>query len=139
MKRFQFRLEKLLKLREREEEWKKQELAEVMGLYNKEEHGIHECMEGMKKNAEEVDALSPEEYNTVIFASDNYNSAMRAKIEGHKKQMRSLEPEIEKRRNALAEAVRNRRVVEIMKDKKIAEYKKELRKEEQAMLDEWRT
>ena len=46
--------------------------------------------------------------------------------------------ELRKRQNVLQEATRQRRAVEILKEKKLLEYKKLMNKEEQSKLDEWK-
>lgn len=138
MKKFQFKLEKLLRLREWQEEEEKNALAKVIGKYNAEEQAIADYQRRLEENSAKVDNLPEEDAIALLDNITMFESALRAGIETHRKNMASLEKDIEKARISLAEAVKQRRVVEIVKEKQMEAYKKELLLEEQKNIDDRR-
>ena len=72
------------------------------------------------------------------FYLGDYITALNSQIGLHENNMSIIEIELRKRQEILQEATNNRRAVEILKEKKLAEYKKLINKEEQSKLDEWK-
>ena len=138
MKRFDFKLEPLYKLRKNIEKKKQAEVAEVSALYNKEKEGKDNCILKINDGIKIVDSIedTSEMINMSIYLGE-YMLALNSQIAIHDRKMSEIGIELRKRQNVLQEATRQRRAVEILKEKKLLEYKKLMNKEEQSKLDEW--
>ncbi|MBW5396691.1 flagellar FliJ family protein [Brachyspira pilosicoli] len=139
MKRFDFKLEPLYKLRKNIEKKKQAEVAEVSALYNKEKEGKDNCILKINDGIKIVDSIedNSEMINMSIYLGE-YMLALNSQIAIHDRKMSEIGIELRKRQNVLQEATRQRRAVEILKEKKLLEYKKLMNKEEQSKLDEWK-
>lgn len=139
MKRFNFKLEPLYKLRKNIEKKKQAEVAEVSAQYNKEREGKDNCIFKIEDSVKIVDAIEDEKemMNMSLYLGD-YIMALNSQIGIHEDNMSIIGIELKKRQEILQEATKNRRAVEILKEKKLAEYKKLINKEEQSKLDEWK-
>ena len=139
MKRFDFKLEPLYKLRKNIEKKKQAEVAEVSALYNREKEGKDNCILKINDGIKIVDSIedSSEMINVSIYLGE-YMLALNSQIAIHDRKMSEIGIELRKRQNILQEATRQRRAVEILKEKKLLEYKKLMNKEEQSKLDEWK-
>ena len=139
MKRFDFKLEPLYKLRKNIEKKKQAEVAEVSALYNKEKEGKDNCILKINDGIKIVDSIedTSEMINMSIYLGE-YMLALNSQIAIHDRKMSEIGIELRKRQNVLQEATRQRRAVEILKEKKLLEYKKLTNKEEQSKLDEWK-
>lgn len=139
MKRFDFKLEPLYRLRRNIEKKKQAEVAEVSTQYNKEREGKDNCIFKIEDSVKIVDAIEDErEMMNMSFYLGDYISALNSQIGIHEENMSIIGIELKKRQEILQEATNNRRAVEILKEKKLAEYKKLINKEEQSKLDEWK-
>ncbi len=140
MKRFDFKLEPLYRLRRNIEKKKQAEVAEVSAQYNKEREGKDSCIFKIEDSVKIVDAIEDErEMMNMSFYLGDYISALNSQIGIHEDNMSIIGIELKKRQEILQEATNNRRAVEILKEKKLAEYKKLINKEEQSKLDEWKS
>ena len=139
MKRFDFKLEPLYKLRKNIEKKKQAEVAEVSALYNKEKEGKDNCILKINDGIKIVDSIedTSEMINMSIYLGE-YMLALNSQMSIHDRNMSEIGIELRKRQNVLQEATRQRRAVEILKEKKLLEYKKLMNKEEQSKLDEWK-
>lgn len=139
MKRFDFKLEPLYKLRKNIEKKKQAEVAEVSALYNREKEGKDNCILKINDGIRIVDSIedSSEMINMSIYLGE-YMLALNSQIAIHDRKMSEIGVELRKRQDILQEAARQRRAVEILKEKKLLEYKKLMNKEEQSKLDEWK-
>lgn len=139
MKRFDFKLEPLYKLRKNIEKKKQAEVAEVSALYNREKEGKDNCILKINDGIKIVDSIedSSEMINMSIYLGE-YMLALNSQIAIHDRKMSEIGIELRRRQNILQEATRERRAVEILKEKKLLEYKKLMNKEEQSKLDEWK-
>ena len=139
MKRFDFKLEPLYKLRKNIEKKKQAEVAEVSALYNKEREGKDNCILKINDGIKIVDSIedSSEMINMSIYFGE-YMLALNSQIAIHDRKMSEIGIELRKRQDILQEATKQRRAVEILKEKKLLEYKQLMNKEEQSKLDEWK-
>lgn len=139
MKRFDFKLEPLYKLRKNIEKKKQAEVAEVSASYNKEKEGKDNCILKINDGIKIVDSIedTSEMINMSIYLGE-YMLALNSQMAIHDRKMSEIGIELRKRQNVLQEATRQRRAVEILKEKKLLEYKKLMNKEEQSKLDEWK-
>ncbi|WP_300753379.1 flagellar FliJ family protein [uncultured Brachyspira sp.] len=139
MKRFNFNLEPLYKLRKNIEKQRQAEVAEVSAEYNKERDGKDNCLFKISEGIRIVDSI--EDDNEMVSMSiylGEYITALNSQISIHEDNMAEISVELRRRQEVLQEASRQRRAVELLKEKKLLEYKKLMNKEEQAKLDEWK-
>lgn len=139
MKKFIFKLEALEKKRRHIERQKQADLAQVSALYNKEESYKTKCFDSIKENITYADALdykNEDDINIIIQVSES-NVALRNRIVSHEVNMDKIKPELLRKQKILAEASKQKRAVEILREHKYKEYKKYILKEEQKSLDEW--
>ncbi|MBI4979017.1 MAG: hypothetical protein HZC28_16175 [Spirochaetes bacterium] len=138
MKRFVFSLEKVLTARKNIEDVKKNELGRVVGAYNREEAMREDCKRKMHQNAADLDARSVEDVLTLIQNADMFNQALKRKAELHAENMQKLTAEIREKQAVLAEARKQRRIVELLREKKFKEYRRDMKREEQRTSDDRR-
>ena len=139
MKKFDFKLEPLYKLIKNIEKQKQAEVAEVSALYNKERDGKDDCISKINDGIRIVDSIEDDnEMLTMSIYLGEYITALNSQIAIHEDNMAEISAELRKRQEVLQEASRQRRAVELLKEKKLLEYKKLMNKEEQAKLDEWK-
>ena len=107
--------------------------------YNKERDGKDNCIFKINDGIKIVDSIEDErEMMNMSFYLGDYITALNSQIGLHENNMSIIEIELRKRQEILQEATNSRRAVEILKEKKLAEYKKLINKEEQSKLDEWK-
>ncbi|WP_300377997.1 flagellar FliJ family protein [Brachyspira sp.] len=139
MKKFYFKLEPLYKLRKNIEKQRQAEVAEVSASYNKERDGKDDCLIKISDSIRIVDSMEDnEEMLSMSIYLGEYISALNSQIAIHEDNMAEISVELRKRQEILQEASRERRAVELLKEKKLLEHKKLINKEEQAKLDEWK-
>ena len=140
MKKFDFKLDPLYKYRKNIEKEKQALVAEVSAEYNKEQAGIDNCIAKIHDGINIVDSIeeNSEDYMSMALYLGDYISALNSQINIHQDNMAIIEVELKKRQEVLSEATRARRAVEILKEKKLLEHKKQNQKLEQANLDEWK-
>lgn len=131
MKRFEFRLQKLLDLREAREKEIKSELAKLMQDQNAERARQEELRGGIERQRRDFGerfrrgAYTPHE--AILF--ERYVDVSYRAIEAAEERIRAMEPAIEKVRQRLVEASRQKKVVEKLKERRRAEYEYETNRE----------
>lgn len=135
MKKFEFRLERLLDIRRKREEEEKIELAKASGAYQMEVNRKEKVLSTLREYRKDVmsggklDAGKLRSFDQWVKASDfaliDIEKAMEAKrvvMEEHVRKYTELK--------------RDRRAVEILREKALAVWQEESRREETAELDE---
>jgi flagellar FliJ protein len=136
LKRFEFKLQKLLEIRQKREDQEKIELSKASGAYqfvlNKKEKvlaNIRTTLESLGKNKRRLNLKELQNYDRLVKDSDLA--------------IRRLEVEIEKKRKIMQEHLdiyaalkRDRRAVEILREKALKKYDEDSNKEEQILIDE---
>ncbi len=121
MKKFKFRLQKLLDIREAAEKGAKNELAEVMSIQNRERQKQDELRDSIDRHRSHFRErlikgdFTPKE---AIFFEKYVNISQRA-IELSDERILQLEPEVIRRRGKVIEASKERKTVEKLKEKKL--------------------
>ena len=136
-KKFNFRLQPLLRLREFEEDKKKKAFAEANRALAEEVERREQLANERKQMIENV----REAYSTgAPFEQvlDHYKSMNQVEYTLRKGMplLKQLEHEVERTRAELMEAKREKKVIEIVKEKRKNEYMQQLDKEEQQQIDE---
>lgn len=137
MKRFQFSLETLLKIREREEEQVQLKLAEAIAackkiesnlqkLYNQYENSLTEQGQVIGRNIPVHELM-----NHVV-----YQERLQAQIEQTKQNLLEAQLEQENERINYLNAAKKRKIVEKLKARKLQQHWQNLLKEEQDLMDE---
>lgn len=139
MKAFKFNLESLYKLRQNIEKKRQAELAVISAKYNKEREAKDNCILKIKDSMIKIDSIedSKEMLDMSLYIGD-YIMALKSQMNIHEKNMDNIGVELRKRQLVLQEASKDRRAVELLKEKKLEEYRKQLHKDEQSKLDEWK-
>ncbi len=135
MKKFQFNLQKLLEVREKKEELQKVNLAKASGEYQVELNKVESIRNNVKSYKNSLlkgKNFSIDNLRILDYISTNAEKAIK-----------NLEPVIEEKRKKMEKEIeiynqlrKERKVVELIKEKKYKNYLEELDKEEQKDIDE---
>jgi len=135
MKNFVFNLEKLLEIRRYAERKKILELAEVTGRYM----NIINSIEDLKKKKKDIMESRFRGHGSSTYSvmyDESLISAIDRKVFNFEKKLIPINVERENRRLEYLEAMKNKKVIENIKDKQAQEHKKkELLREEKAIDD----
>lgn len=134
---FKFKLASVLSLKEKIEESKKRELG-VVTLYKDKLIGEElELVVRKEKAMEEVKIYNSEIVDLQSIRAFNvYNDYMRQAIEIKHKEVQEAQKKVEEKRVALLEAVKERKILDNLKDIQNEVFMEEEKKEEQRILDD---
>jgi len=139
MKKFRYALEPLLKIRRFHEKQEFSRYGRVLGEINRHIHKISEVKEQKQEFIEiERSQMAAGYFNLAdkAMAGQYYNNIAKVII-SEEKEIESRKDEVESLRKIAEKARQNRRVLEILKEKKENEYRDELKKFEFKELDEF--
>ena len=139
MKKFKFKLDPYLKQKQFEEKKKMLELAQTMQKVNPYHVAVEEYASETKRIlSEEAQKFrsghfDPKNYR---YVQDYFRSIVRKKqiLKDHADELKEV---VAQKKNALNQARKSRRSLEILKEHRYAEYKKKIFKEETEELDEF--
>ena len=139
MKKFEFKLESYLKVRKFQEQTKLTELSGVMqkiNIYREQQQMFEREYQNLLQ--EQKDRMNRETIDPT-FTRDMYTylAALKNRSQTATNRIAELEPELDLRRKAYNEARKNRRTIEIIKEKKKEAYKIEVNRDEIRGLDEF--
>lgn len=132
-----FKLQSVLNYRQSLEDQAQQLLATSQQLRVKLESEFQQYRDALKEYDQELklrqqEGLSVAEMD-LFEAQIHHCRQMMVRLRG---QLEQLDQKIDKQRNALQQAARDRQIMEKLKDKQQAEYHQELSRQERIMLDE---
>lgn len=130
---YKFKLQKLLDIREKEEEDKKIVFMEALQSKNKVENNLKNLEDNMKKYSQ----ISNEMSTIDRKVQSQYLNLLNSTIDLTKKDLRKQERKVETKRKDLVEAQVNKKIVGILKDKDEARFIKEQSRIEQIQNDEF--
>ncbi|MEN6493503.1 MAG: flagellar export protein FliJ [Thermoguttaceae bacterium] len=138
MAKFKFRLATLLRLRERARDDRRAQLAQAYqaeSLLREEQQRlareVAELSEGSRA------ARAPGTLNVDrLLETRRFELVLKAQLQDLEKKQKILEEEIGRRREALVEANRQVRVVELLRDRQLARQRQEEERQEVKLLDE---
>lgn len=139
MKRFQFKLEKVLRIRERAEQEAKLAYAEVLQKKNALELDNKNCERIIEDtNIERQEYLSESQiFDFNIFSAFDANvRALLRRQELNNREITELQPLLDEREGALREAMKQRKILEKLKEKAYENFLLEAENEETDMIDE---
>ncbi len=137
MKKFCFRLQKLLDLEGQREEQEKVQLQSLVNNLQGNEMVLNHLQITLRQNQDNLTGKrlkSLDVQKLTIF--QNYISALNTKIEFQEKKVNSLAVEVEKKRKDLVDIKKNRKVLEELRIKDKAVYTSMSRRSEIKMLDD---
>ncbi len=131
MKKFQFKLHKLLDIREAKEKKIKNELAELVNIQNIERNkqiDLRQKMAERKKALRTTMEKKISSYNEVVLYERFTNMANKA-INIAETKIQQMEPAVQKVKERLIEASKEKKIVEKLKERKFKEYSYKLNRE----------
>jgi flagellar protein FliJ len=138
MKRFQFRLGAVLKLRERAEDQRKQELAEVVRLrreHQDKHDSLQDSLDEQKQQMRDMAAGGDVNVERLI-GYQRYAMSVDFQVRRLEETLRVIDEEMARRRGVLAEATRDKKVIEKLRERQHDEYLAGVAREERRELDE---
>jgi flagellar FliJ protein len=138
MKKFKFHLEGYLKVKKVKEQQKLGELAQVMGKVNvyRERQQAFDSEYNSMLQAQRAEFISKPVPITELRNMYEYLGALRLRKDTATRQITELEPELASKRDAYNAARKERRVIEIMRERRFSEFKADVEKEEMQFFDE---
>ena len=133
MKKFVFSLQKVLELREYEEDKAKLELGKAVAELERIKRLLQEVAQNrVKANLSRKDTTDV----IVLMNIENYIIGLDAKKEKLLEELTMAQMFFEEKRDLYTKAMQDREVLSKLKDKQLSEYKKEILKEEENALDD---
>ena len=133
MKKFSFKLEKVLELREFEEDQAKIELGKAIAETERIKEELRLIAE---KRVQNTKARFSSSDVMEQLAIENYITRLDSEKERLLEELAQAELVVEQKRSVFAEALKNRKVISKLKEKRTAEYKKEFYKTEENEIDD---
>ena len=137
MSKFDFKLESVLNLRIQVEKSVINELSKAIGLLKQEEEKLETLIQEKDSITNQYREISTNKSNpTKLYEYRIYNKKMKQKIIKKNQNLNLAQKNVDNIRVRLAEAVKERKVLEKLKEKKLQEYMIEENKKEQKIVDE---
>ncbi len=133
MKKFSFKLEKVLELREFEEDQAKIELGKAIAETERIKEELK--LTALKRVQNTKDRFSSCDVIEQL-AIENYITRLDAEKERLLEELVQAELVVKQKRSVFAEAMKNRKIISKLKEKRAAEYKKEFYKTEENEIDD---
>jgi flagellar protein FliJ len=138
LSQFKFRLQRVLEVREKEEDEKKNRFAEITKKLQ-EEHkrldSLHSDMEEVKTRKNKLASQNIKVDQLLSYSY--YMENLKQNIEKQHNIVEKSEKEMENARVELLEAAKDKQVLEKIKDKNFEDYKYGLKREEDKMTDQF--
>jgi flagellar FliJ protein len=132
-----FRFETLLKLRKNAENLEQREMAEIQNHLYARQNELQDLNSSGTKNKEELQSrLQQSIPGRTLDLYDHYFQSMSLRSSLQERIISETGEKVEAKRSELVEAMRKRRVLEILKDRDILKKKRKFLKDEIALMDE---
>jgi flagellar FliJ protein len=137
MKKFRFKLETVLNVKEKREEQLKHELLRLNGLKQEQEKILKETKEKRAYivNEKRGESVGRTDVQTFLFY-DQHIEVLLSKIDNTVAKIGELERRVDKKRSEVVEASREKKVYEKLKEKQFEAFRKMVIFNEQQVLDE---
>lgn len=137
MKRFEFRLDRVLSVRIQQEKIQQKEFAVVQAKYQKAVEMLKQLFDSRQETVLNLKKLSSKGFDQRVYlAHMSFIEKLNRDIDMQRITLQKIEVELNKERKKLLEAMQKRKILEILKDKNKTEYIHELLIEEQKVLDD---
>jgi len=137
VKKFNFRLQTVLELRTKAFDDCQLELAKVQNKYNQTVSHLeylYDLLAKSKKSLEDI--LSKNIDFTIINCYKNYIAKLEECIKNQHKIISDIEVELEAKKNELLEAMKAKKMLEILKEKDLKAFHTELERQDKLIIDE---
>ena len=132
-----FRFETLLKLRKNAENLEQREMAEIQNHLYARQNELQDLYSSGTKNKEELQSRFQQSIpGRTLDLYDHYFQSMSLRSGLQEQIISETGEKVEAKRSELVEAMRKRRVLEILKDRDILKKKRKVLKDEIAFMDE---
>lgn len=140
MKKFQFRLDPLIVIRKRKEDEEIRNLSVIVSEVNKlnsEKNQLIEELESISNNISKniQSGISIQAY----YEYSDVNRTLGLKINSIDQEIEEKKPDLDMARMRVDHARKEKKILEILRENSLAEYKKKIRKVEQVELEEYLT
>lgn len=137
MKRFSFKLQRLLNIKNSLEELRKNEFRTANQKLVEEINNENRIDKTIKSYQKMFGDLTKKKISPIyLYNHSLYQSFLITDLERQRDEVKKCRDELEKQREKLNQAIKERKTFERLKDKKFEDYKFEFEKEEQKELDE---
>lgn len=137
MKRFRFPLEGLLKVRDLKQKQVMAEMAEVMQRVNEVRGIVEQSEQEYREEMERFSRSQGEDFSIDVYRTfDRYVNRLEDQKARAYERLEEMRPELEQMQAKLLEARREKRVVELLRERHLNRYKEELRRQERRELQE---
>ncbi|MCG8687666.1 MAG: flagellar export protein FliJ [Desulfobacterales bacterium] len=137
MKRFQFKLESLLKYKHHLEQMARQEMAKAVSQVNACEHRIQTLLEERVTAADQLDSMVEEGVNARQFnLHRDFIVSVERTIRDERARKVKLEKVLDEKREILKKRTIDKKALERLRVRREEEYTREMIREEQKELDE---
>jgi len=137
VKRFKWRLDTVKKVKERREDQKKLALGEARSSQTAEERKLSDLKERHRKQTVRLKSVQSGKLNALdLQASHAYINDLGLKIQAQQEKVEATRQIMESRRTELVKAVQEKKILENLRSRDHAAFKKTERKREQAETDE---
>ena len=137
MKRFTFRFQRILEIKERVEDARRAELGEVLAALNREVEQLA-AMRATQNAYRHMGGFSPAQRVDagLLGIGAHYAQRLEREIDEQQQHVRKIEAIAENKRQKLSEATRERRVYEVLKERAEEAHRREANRQERIQLDE---
>lgn len=137
MRKFTFTLESVLQVKYRLEERVRAELADTQSRLVEAQQALRRLSQEKGRHQKEMARIQQGalDIGSLLLAQD-YLAQLNRRIQDQQEVIAQIEAELDRKREELVEAQRERKSLEILKDKQWQEYQKAVQREEQLFLDE---
>lgn len=136
MARFTFKLQPVLKLKEQQEESKKNELGKAIQVLEAEKRKLADLEDSLSAAVREFNEKTKKTTVHKLIEFNEYISVLNSRIKSQKENVNNAALYVDKVREELLEAVKERKILEKLKEKKYEEYLIEQKRLEQKTNDE---
>ncbi|MFC1733627.1 flagellar export protein FliJ [candidate division KSB1 bacterium] len=137
MKKFNFRLQRVLDVKNTVEEVRRRNFLAASNEHRKRIQGVEQLYATLMQYQNKLRNLVGEKKSVQILnLYYNYFAFLGKHIEYQKKLVQLARHEMEKKRKELVEAVKGRKILERLREKQLVNFRKDVGKIEQAHLDE---
>jgi flagellar FliJ protein len=137
LKRFTFRFQRILEIKERMEDARRAELGEVTAALNREMEQLS-ALYGTQATYRNMGSFSSEQRVDagLLGISARYAERLKGEIYEQIEHIKKIEAVVENKRQKLLEATRERRVYEVLKERAEEAHRREANRRERIQLDE---
>ncbi|MFH0764840.1 MAG: flagellar export protein FliJ [Calditrichota bacterium] len=137
MKRFSFRLDRVLDVRRRQEEQAQQVLAEARRERNQSQDRLDECEQALEENTAQFQTQVQNGFSAQeALLHSNFCDRLRTEAWAEQEVLAECENQVEARREELVTALQKKKILETLREHKRSEHLTITRREEQKELDD---